>query len=112
MPFYDRTQLINRTADTLKYALIEEFILVTLVNLLFLAHFRSIFIVTIPLPLAALISFLFMYFWGVTSNIMSLAGIAIAVSDLVDSGIVVTENAYRSLEKEGVSLSNRERAWR
>lgn len=111
VPFYDRTELINRTADTLKYALIEEFILVTLVNLLFLAHFRSIFIVTIPLPLAALISFLFMYFWGVTSNIMSLAGIAIAVSDLVDSGIVVTENAYRSLEKEGVSLSNRERVW-
>jgi Cu(I)/Ag(I) efflux system membrane protein CusA/SilA len=111
VPFYDRTQLINRTADTLKYALVEEFILVTLVNLLFLAHFRSIFIVTIPLPLAALISFLFMYFWGVTSNIMSLAGIAIAVSDLVDSGIVVTENAYRALEKEGVSLSNRERVW-
>ncbi|MGD9564470.1 MAG: efflux RND transporter permease subunit [Pyrinomonadaceae bacterium] len=111
VPFYDRTELINRTAGTLKYALIEEFILVTLVNLLFLAHFRSIFIVTIPLPLAALISFLFMYFWGVTSNIMSLAGIAIAVSDLVDSGIVVTENAYRALEKEGVSLSNRERVW-
>jgi len=111
VPFYDRTELINRTADTLKYALVEEFILVTLVNLLFLAHFRSIFIVTIPLPLAALISFLFMYFWGVTSNIMSLAGIAIAVSDLVDSGIVVTENAYRALEKEGVSLSDRERVW-
>jgi Cu(I)/Ag(I) efflux system membrane protein CusA/SilA len=111
VPFYDRTDLINRTADTLKYALLEEFILVTLVNLLFLAHFRSIFIVTIPLPLAALVSFLFMYFWGVTSNIMSLAGIAIAVSDLVDSGIVVTENAYRALEKEGVSLSNRERVW-
>lgn len=111
VPFYDRTELINRTADTLKYALVEEFILVTLVNLLFLAHFRSIFIVTIPLPLAALVSFLFMYFWGVTSNTMSLAGIAIAVSDLVDSGIVVTENAYRALEKEGVSPSNRERVW-
>ncbi len=111
VPFYDRTELINRTADTLKFALVEEFILVTLINLLFLAHFRSTFIVTIPLPLAALISFLFMYFWGVTSNIMSLAGIAIAVSDLVDSGIVVTENAYRALEKEGVSLSNRERVW-
>jgi Cu(I)/Ag(I) efflux system membrane protein CusA/SilA len=81
VPFYDRTDLINRTSDTLKEALIEEFILVTLVNLIFLAHFRSIFIVTIPLPLAALVSFLFMYFWGVTSNIMSLAGIAIAVSD-------------------------------
>ncbi|MGD9631056.1 MAG: efflux RND transporter permease subunit [Pyrinomonadaceae bacterium] len=111
VPFYDRTELINRTADTLKYALVEEFILVTLVNLIFLAHFRSIFIVTIPLPLAALASFLLMYWWGVTSNIMSLAGIAIAVSDLVDSGIVVTENAYRALEKEGVSLSDRSRVW-
>ncbi|HMU33598.1 MAG TPA: CusA/CzcA family heavy metal efflux RND transporter [Pyrinomonadaceae bacterium] len=112
VPFYDRTDLIHRTADTLKWALIEEFVLVTLVNLLFLAHFRSIFIVTIPLPMAALISFLFMYFAGVTSNIMSLAGIAIAVSDLVDAGIVVTENAYRSIEKEGGRITDREHIWR
>ncbi len=111
VPFYDRTDLINRTSDTLKTALIEELILVTLVNLIFLAHFRSIFIVSIPLPMAALISFLFMYFAGITSNIMSLAGIAIAVSDLVDAGIVVTENAYRAIEKEGVSLSDRGRVW-
>src|SRR5688572_6788469 len=109
VPFYDRTELINRTADTLKVALVEELILVTLVNLIFLAHFRSILIVTIPLPLAALTSFLFMYFFGVTSNIMSLAGIAIAVSDLVDAGIVVTENAYRALEREGGSLTDRAR---
>lgn len=112
VPFYDRTDLINRTADTLKEALIEELILVTLVNLIFLAHFRSILIVTVPLPLAALVSFLFMYFFGITSNIMSLAGIAIAVSDLVDAGIVVTENAYRALEQEGVDITNnRERVW-
>ena len=111
VPFYDRTDLINRTADTLKEALIEELILVTLVNLIFLAHFRSIFIVTIPLPLAALTSFLFMYFFGITSNIMSLAGIAIAVSDLVDAGIVVTENAYRAIEKEGVDLNDKKRVW-
>lgn len=56
-PFYDRTQLINRTADTLQEALIEELILVTLVNLIFLAHFRSVLVVTIPLPLAVLVSF-------------------------------------------------------
>ncbi len=111
VPFYDRTDLINRTADTLKTALIQELILVTLVNLLFLAHFRSIFIVTVPLPLAALASFLFMYFFGITSNIMSLAGIAIAISDLVDAGIVVTENAYRAIEKEGVSLTDKKRVW-
>ena len=111
VPFYDRTDLIHRTANTLKWALIEEFVLVTLVNLLFLAHFRSIFIVTIPLPMAALVSFLFMYFAGVTSNIMSLAGIAIAVSDLVDAGIVVTENAYRSIEKEGGRITDRGHMW-
>jgi len=111
VPFYDRTDLIYRTANTLKWALIEEFVLVTLVNLLFLAHFRSIFIVTIPLPMAALVSFLFMYFAGVTSNIMSLAGIAIAVSDLVDAGIVVTENAYRSIEKEGGRITDRGHMW-
>ncbi len=111
VPFYDRTDLINRTADTLKIALTEELILVTLVNLIFLLHFRSIFIVTIPLPLAALCSFLFMYLFGITSNIMSLAGIAIAISDLVDAGIVVTENAYRAIEKEGVSFTDRKRVW-
>ncbi len=112
VPFYDRTDLINRTADTLKWALIEEFVLVTLVNLLFLAHFRSIFIVTIPLPMAALVSFLFMYLMGITSNIMSLAGIAIAVSDLVDAGIVVTENAYRALETESdTGPISRRRKW-
>lgn len=111
VPFYDRTDLINRTADTLKIALTEELILVTLVSLIFLAHFRSILIVTIPLPLAALCSFLFMYFFGITSNIMSLAGIAIAIADLVDAGIVVTENAYRTIEKEGVSMTDKKRVW-
>ncbi len=109
VPFYDRTDLIYRTANTLRVAIIEELILVTLVSLLFLAHFRSILIVTIPLPLAALISFMFMYFFGITSNIMSLAGIAIAIADLVDAGIVVTENAYRAIEREGVSMSDKER---
>jgi len=111
VPFYDRTDLINRTANTLTWALTEEFILVTIVNLLFLAHFRSTLIVTIPLLLAALAAFLLMYIFGITSNIMSLAGIAIAVSDLVDAGIVVTENAYRAIEKEGVSFSDRKRVW-
>ena len=111
VPFYDRTDLINRTANTLTWALTEEFILVTIVNLLFLAQFRSTLIVTIPLLLAALAAFLLMYIFGITSNIMSLAGIAIAVSDLVDAGIVVTENAYRAIEKEGVSFSDRKRVW-
>ncbi len=107
VPFYDRTQLINRAADTLRKALIEELILVTLANLIFLAHFRSVLVVTIPLPLAVLVSFLFMRYFGITSNIMSLAGLAIAISDLVDAGIVVTENAYRAVEKEGVDTKDK-----
>ncbi|HJU46921.1 MAG TPA: CusA/CzcA family heavy metal efflux RND transporter, partial [Gaiellaceae bacterium] len=107
VPFYDRTQLINRAADTLREALIEELILVTLVNLIFLAHFRSVLVVTIPLPLAVLISFLFMRYFGITSNIMSLAGIAIAISDLVDAGIVVTENAYRAIERDNIDTRNK-----
>jgi Cu(I)/Ag(I) efflux system membrane protein CusA/SilA len=95
VPFYDRTDLIQRAINTLKESLIEEIILVTLAHILFLWHFRSILIVTIPLPLAILISFLFMRYFGVSSNIMSLGGIAIAIGVLVDAGIVVTENAMR-----------------
>ena len=109
--FYDRTQLIERTAGTLREALIEELILVTLVNLIFLAHFRSVLVVTIPLPLAVLISFLFMKYFGITSNIMSLAGIAIAISDLVDAGIVVTENAYRAIESKGIDTKDKRAVW-
>lgn len=105
--FYDRTQLIERTAGTLREALIEELILVTLVNLIFLAHFRSVLVVTIPLPLAVLVSFLFMKYFGITSNIMSLAGIAIAISDLVDAGIVVVENAYRTIESKGIDTRDK-----
>src|SRR5215213_9622768 len=112
VPFYDRTQLINRASDTLREALIEELILVTLANLLFLAHFRSVLIVTVPLPLAVLFSFLFMRYFGISSNIMSLAGIAIAISDLVDAGIVVTENAYRAIEKDGIDTRDKARVWR
>ena len=111
VPFYDRTQLINRATDTLKWTLIEELILVTLVHILFLFHFRSILIVSIPLPLAVLMSFLFMYFMGISSNIMSLAGIAIAIGVLVDAGIVVTENAFRYIEKNGVDTSDKKAVW-
>ena len=106
-PFYDRTELINRATGTLKRALIEELILVTLAHIIFLAHFRSILIVTAPLPLAVLTSFLFMYFMGITSNLMSLAGIAIAIGVLVDAGIVVTENAFRYIELRKIDTNDR-----
>jgi Cu(I)/Ag(I) efflux system membrane protein CusA/SilA len=97
-PFYDRSSLIRNAVDTLRSALIEEIILVTLAHIVFLWHFRSILIVTIPLPLAVLTSFLFMHYVGISSNIMSLGGIAIAIGVLVDAGIVMTENVLRHAE--------------
>jgi len=111
VPFYDRTELIVRATGTLRSTLIEELILVTLAHILFLAHFRSILIVTIPLPLAVLMSFLFMYFMGISSNLMSLAGIAIAIGVLVDAGIVVTENAFRFIEQQNVDPNDRKAVW-
>lgn len=111
VPFYDRTDLILRSTATLKRALIEELLLVTLAHIIFLFHFRSILIVTIPLPLAVLCSFLFMYYLGISSNLMSLAGIAIAIGVLVDAGIVVTENAFRRIEQERIPTTDRRRIW-
>jgi len=109
VPFYDRSQLIEATVGTLRHALLEEIILVTLAHVIFLMHFRSILVVTLPLPLAVLCSFLLMHYAHVTSNVMSLAGIAIAIGVLVDAGIVVTENAFRHLE--GVDTNNRGRVF-
>jgi Cu(I)/Ag(I) efflux system membrane protein CusA/SilA len=96
--FYDRSSLIRNAVDTLQSALIEEIILVTLAHIIFLWHFRSILIVTLPLPLAVLTSFLFMHYFDISSNIMSLGGIAIAIGVLVDAGIVMTENVLRHAE--------------
>jgi Cu(I)/Ag(I) efflux system membrane protein CusA/SilA len=98
-PFYDRSELIDRTIDTLKHALTEEVILVTLAHVIFLFHFRSILIVTFPLPVSILISFILMRQFGITSNIMSLSGIAIAIGVLVDAAIVMTENVIRHCEE-------------
>ena len=109
VPFYDRSALIQRAVDTLKRALIEEIVVVTAVNVLFLLNVRSVLIVTIPLPLAVLIAFLFMRYLGISSNIMSLAGIAIAIGVLVDAAIVVTENCFRLLEQRGVNPRDRAR---
>lgn len=97
--FYDRSDLIARALDTLKHALTEEIILVTLAHILFLWHFRSILIVTLPLPASILISFILMRQFGVSSNIMSLTGIAISIGVLVDAGIVMTENVIRHCER-------------
>jgi Cu(I)/Ag(I) efflux system membrane protein CusA/SilA len=98
-PFYDRSELIDRTIGTLKHALWEEIILVTLAHIIFLWHFRSILIVTLPLPISILVSFVLMKQFGITSNIMSLSGIAIAIGVLVDAAIVMTENVIRHCEQ-------------
>jgi Cu(I)/Ag(I) efflux system membrane protein CusA/SilA len=111
VPFYDRSTLIDQAVSTLQSALLEEIALVTLAHIIFLLHFRSILIVTIPLPLAVLVAFLGMYYAGISSNIMSLAGIAIAIGVLVDAGIVVTENAFRYMEQRGVDPGDRRRVW-
>src|SRR5271170_7109609 len=111
-PFYDRSDLISRTLDTLKHSLTDEIILVTLVIIVFLFHFRSILIVALPLPLSILVSFILMNHFGISSNIMSLSGIAIAIGVLVDAGIVMVENAIRHCEaaekKKGARLNKAE----
>jgi Cu(I)/Ag(I) efflux system membrane protein CusA/SilA len=109
--FYDRSELIEQAVHTLRSALVEEILLVTLAHVIFLMHFRSILIVTIPLPLAVLIAFVGMKYFGISSNIMSLAGIAIAIGVLVDAGIVVTENAFRAMEQRGVDPRDRRLVW-
>src|SRR5262249_27516163 len=111
VPFYDRSILIEQAIGTLRTALIEEIALVTLAHVVFLMHVRSILIVTLPLPLAVLMSFLGMRYGGVSSNIMSLAGIAIAIGVLVDAGIVVTENAFRFVEQRQIDPRNRPAVW-
>ena len=94
-PFYDRSQLIERAVGTLRLTLVEEVILVTLAHLLFLGHLRSVLIVTLPLPLSILLAFILMKWTGITSNIMSLSGLAIAIGVLVDAAVVVTEAVIR-----------------
>ena len=97
---YDRSDLIEATIATLKKAVIEEIIIVCLVLFIFLLHLRSALVVVITIPLSVLIAFIMMKWFGITSNIMSLAGVALAVGDLVDAGIVMVENAMKSLSGE------------
>ncbi len=96
---YDRSHLIDRAIENLTHKLIEEFIVVALVCALFLFHLRSAFVAIITLPLGVLMAFLVMRIQGVDANIMSLAGIAIAVGAMVDAAIVMIENAHKRLEQ-------------
>ncbi len=97
---YDRGTLITAAIGTLERALVEAAVVVTLVVLLFLLHVRSVVRVIIEIPFAVLIAFIFMRIFGVTSNIMSLGGIALAIGVIVDASIVLVENAYRNVAAE------------
>lgn len=98
---YDRTALINRAVETLEGKLIEESIVVALVCILFLMHFRSALVAILILPIAVLMSFMVMHSQGLSSNIMSLGGIAIAVGAMVDAVIIMIENAHKHIERDG-----------
>jgi Cu(I)/Ag(I) efflux system membrane protein CusA/SilA len=97
VPFYDRTTIVNETIATLKQALSEEALLASLVILVFLLHLRTTVTVLATLPLAVAGTFILMYLLGIDSNIMSLAGLAIAIGDVADMGIIMSENIYRRI---------------
>jgi Cu(I)/Ag(I) efflux system membrane protein CusA/SilA len=99
MPGYDRSGLIYDSIATLKRDLLEEAAIVSLVIIVFLFHFRSAIIAIVALPVSVLISFIPMYAFGVSSNIMSLGGLALAIGVLVDAAIVMVENGYRHLSE-------------
>src|SRR2546425_271539 len=99
VPTYDRSWLIGESIDTLRHTLIEESIVVSIVIIIFLFHFRSALIPILALPIAVVASFIPMYYLGVSSNIMSLGGLALAIGVLVDAAIVMVENGYRHLSE-------------
>ncbi|MDH3810531.1 MAG: CusA/CzcA family heavy metal efflux RND transporter, partial [Gammaproteobacteria bacterium] len=106
---YDRSDLIKRSVDTLKYTLIKEFLMVALVCAIFLFHLRSSAVIVLSLPLGVLVAFIIMRVQGINANIMSLGGIAIAIGAMVDSAIVMIENVHKHIEKEELTSENR---WR
>lgn len=97
---YDRSGLIEGAIDTLKRVLLEECIAVGLVCIIFLLHFRSVLIALVILPISILASFLIMYLQGISSNIMSLGGIAIAIGAMVDAVIIMIENTHKHMERD------------
>lgn len=106
---YDRSELINRAIDTLKRTLLEESLIVAAVCVVFLLHMRSALVAILMLPVGILISFIAMRLLGMSSNLMSLGGIAIAIGAMIDAAIVMIENAHKHLERlpEGHTTSER-----
>lgn len=99
VPTYDRSSLIRRAVDNLTRKLIEEFVVVALVCIVFLMHLRSAFVAIVSLPLGILVAFIVMRHQGVNANLMSLGGIAIAIGAMVDAAVVMIENAHKHLER-------------
>ena len=94
---YDRTELIKASIENVKTKLIEEMIVVSLIVILFLLHWRSALSIIIQIPITVATSFILLNAFGLSSNIMSLTGIALAIGVIVDNGIIMSENAYRNL---------------
>ncbi|KAF1712225.1 CusA/CzcA family heavy metal efflux RND transporter [Pseudoxanthomonas kalamensis DSM 18571] len=103
VPFYDRSVLIGRAVSTVEHALLEATVLVVILLLLFLGEFRAALVVALMLPLAALGTFLLMRLTGMSANLMSLGGLAIAIGMLVDAAVVVVENAVSRLDPDAGS---------
>jgi Cu(I)/Ag(I) efflux system membrane protein CusA/SilA len=101
VPTYDRSGLIDRAIETLKGKLLEESLVVALVCVIFLLHFRSALVAILTLPLAVLMAFIVMYYQGLNANIMSLSGIAIAIGAMVDAAIIMIENMHKHMEHDG-----------
>lgn len=104
---YDRSILINSAVDNLGFKLLEEFVVVAIVCMVFLFHMRSSLVVIISLPIGILSAFIVMYYQGINANIMSLGGIAIAIGAMVDAAIVMIENVHKHIEKEPLTDENR-----
>ncbi len=101
VPVYDRTDLIKRAIDTLKEKLLEESIVVALVALVFLLHFRSALVAILTLPVGILMSFIVMFYLGINANIMSLGGIAIAIGAMIAAAVPMIENLHKHIERNG-----------
>jgi Cu/Ag efflux pump CusA len=102
---YDRSELIHESISSIKTTLIEEMIVVSLVVIIFLFHWRSAASIIIQIPITIAASFILLNAFGITSNIMSLTGIALAIGVIVDNGIIMSENAYKNLSERYQELN-------
>ena len=109
VPVYDRSSLIESAIETLRSTLIEEMLIVSLVIVLFLLHVRSAFVAILTLPIAILLAFIPMSYMGLTANIMSLGGIAVAIGAMVDAAIVIIDNVHKRLHGQSLEGESRTR---